>query len=171
MKTSLKKRLYDKAYKEAKKEQLREYNRQYNLRNKDKIKAWRIANYDRVVRREALYREKNKEQRNLSGQLWRKKNKNRINANTAKRRAAKLKRTPSYANLEAIKAFYQNCPKGMVVDHIIPLQGEIISGFHVLENLQYLTPEENARKGNKFPYYPIEFYANSKRLFSNHLVL
>lgn len=46
----------------------------------------------------------------------------------------------------------------MCVDHIIPLQGENIRGKHELKNLQYLTPEENIRKKNKFPYYPLEFY-------------
>jgi len=46
----------------------------------------------------------------------------------------------------------------MVVDHIIPLLGKNISGFHCLKNLQYLTTRENLKKLNKFPYYPIEFY-------------
>jgi hypothetical protein len=68
----------------------------------------------------------------------------------AKRRASQLKRTPLWADLKAIGEFYKNCPKGMHVDHIIPLQGRIVSGFHILENLQYLTPEENSRKSNKF---------------------
>ena len=63
----------------------------------------------------------------------------------------KIKRaTPPWANLEAIKEFYANCPKGYHVDHIHPLQGELISGLHVENNLQYLTAEENLRKGNSF---------------------
>lgn len=68
----------------------------------------------------------------------------------AKRRAAQLKLTPPWADLKAINEFYKNCPKGMHVDHIIPLQGRNVWGFHILENLQYLTPEENIRKNNKF---------------------
>jgi 5-methylcytosine-specific restriction endonuclease McrA len=52
--------------------------------------------------------------------------------------------------LDKIRDFYINCPKGMTVDHIIPLQGTIVSGLHVLSNLQYLTREENSRKNNKF---------------------
>lgn len=51
---------------------------------------------------------------------------------------------------EGIRRFYKNTPKGMVVDHIIPLQGRLVSGLHVVWNLQYLTPEENMRKGNKY---------------------
>jgi 5-methylcytosine-specific restriction endonuclease McrA len=67
-----------------------------------------------------------------------------------KRRAAKLKRTPLWSNKEEIDQFYLNTPRGMTVDHIIPLQGELVSGLHVLDNLQYLTKAENSRKKNKY---------------------
>jgi hypothetical protein len=70
-------------------------------------------------------------------------------ANNAKRRATKLKATPSWANLDAIKLIYQ-CAEGAHVDHEVPLQGELVCGLHVEYNLQYLTPAENMAKGNKF---------------------
>lgn len=72
------------------------------------------------------------------------------NARNAKRRAAKIKRTPEWASLEVIKEIYKNCPKDHHVDHIIPLQGKIVSGLHVENNLQYLTAEENLKKGNRY---------------------
>lgn len=81
---------------------------------------------------------------------WQKNNKELRRFWEAKRRAAKLQRTPPWANLDAIKEFYKNCPENMTVDHIIPLQGQEVSGFHVENNLQYLTHAENAREGNKF---------------------
>lgn len=68
----------------------------------------------------------------------------------AKRRSAKIERTPAWADLEAIKTFYKNCPEGYHVDHIIPLQGDLVSGFHVLSNLQYLTASENLSKSNSY---------------------
>lgn len=68
----------------------------------------------------------------------------------AKRRASKFNATPSWADLEAIKNFYNNCPKGYEVDHIIPLKHDKVCGLHVLENLQYLTKSENSSKCNKF---------------------
>lgn len=66
---------------------------------------------------------------------------------------ARRLRIPKWADFSEIKLFYENCPEGMVVDHIIPLRGKNVSGLHVLENLQYMTPEENFRKNNKYPYF------------------
>lgn len=68
----------------------------------------------------------------------------------AGRRATKLQRTPSWSQTEDIKKFYDNCPAGYHVDHIIPLQGKNVSGLHVLENLQYLSAVDNMKKGNSF---------------------
>ena len=48
---------------------------------------------------------------------------------------------------DELAAFYANCPEGMVVDHIDPLGGKLACGLHVPWNLQYLTPEANAKKG------------------------
>lgn len=60
------------------------------------------------------------------------------------------KRIPSWSETELIAEYYKNCPEGKQVDHILPLKGELVSGLHVIGNLQYLTVEENLRKSNKF---------------------
>ena len=36
------------------------------------------------------------------------------------------------------------------VDHVIPLQGKLVSGLHVQNNLQVLLKEDNCRKHNSF---------------------
>ena len=57
--------------------------------------------------------------------------------------------TPSWANLDIIQRIY-DCAETAHVDHIVPLRGELVCGLHVENNLQYLTPEENLSKGNKY---------------------
>jgi|GEM_PF-1160421 len=87
-------------------------------------------------------------------------NKEKYAAKDAKRRAAKLNRTPAWLteqDLKDIESFYTKTQElteetGIQhhVDHIIPLQGELISGLHVPSNLQILPAKENLQKGNKF---------------------
>lgn len=76
-------------------------------------------------------------------------NKSSIIANVSKRRSILLKAIPSWANLELINSIYE-CAEGAHVDHIVPLQGKLVCGLHVENNLQYLTPQENLSKGNKW---------------------
>lgn len=70
-----------------------------------------------------------------------------------KRRAQLIKAIPKWADLEKIKIFYANCPKGYEVDHIIPLINKRVCGLHSLENLQYLTIAENRAKSNRLDFY------------------
>lgn len=74
-----------------------------------------------------------------------------------KRRAAKLQRTPPWADLDAMRAVYAEANRltqetGIPhhVDHIVPLQGRLVSGLHVHNNLQILTGSENSKKRNHF---------------------
>lgn len=65
-------------------------------------------------------------------------------------RKATLKDTESR---KEIRAIYAACPTGYHVDHIIPLNSELVCGLHVPQNLQYLPAKDNERKGNKFTPY------------------
>lgn len=68
----------------------------------------------------------------------------------ARKRADLLQRTPIWADLIKIKEIYKKCPINYHVDHIVPLQGELVCGLHVENNLQYLTATQNIEKSNKF---------------------
>ena len=70
--------------------------------------------------------------------------------NTANYKATKLNATPNWSDLVLVQKIYEECPVGYHVDHIIPLQGDLVSGLHIHNNLQYLTAEENIKKSNKF---------------------
>jgi hypothetical protein len=80
-----------------------------------------------------------------------------VRHHAAKRRAARLQRTPPWADLRAIKAFYVEARRLSAatgvqhdVDHVVPLQGELVSGLHVETNLRIVTASENTRKRNRF---------------------
>ena len=81
-------------------------------------------------------------------------------ATTAKRRAARMNRTPAWLtdfDKLKIKCIYsvaamltRENKEEWTVDHIIPLQGKLVSGLHVPNNLQVMRGSENYAKINKF---------------------
>lgn len=122
---------------------IQEYERMRWERDKEKLseyrKKWREENAEELAIKKAAWLKEDRE-----------KNPAKYHELKARRRAAELQRTPPWADMEAIKFFYDNCPEGCHVDHVIPLQGETVSGLHVHENLQWLTATENLMKGNSF---------------------
>ena len=79
---------------------------------------------------------------------------------TRKRQAAKMNRTPAWLtdfDKLKIKCIYsiaamltRENKEEWTVDHIIPLQGKLVSGLHVPSNLQVMRGSENYAKINKF---------------------
>ena len=112
-----------------------EYHKDYRVENNEKIKDYRVENKEKAKDYNKKYYQEHKKE---------------DVARQAKHRASKLQRTPVWADHTELKKIYINCPDGYHVDHIIPLQGEKVSGLHVPENLQYLTAEENLSKSNKY---------------------
>lgn len=78
----------------------------------------------------------------------------------AARRAVKLQRTPAWLtdiDKERIQNEYKLAAlqtkltgEPWHVDHIIPLQGELVSGLHVPSNLRAIRGKENLSKSNNF---------------------
>ena len=121
-------------------------------KQKEAYKRWRAKHKEQDKERCRQYKSNNREKIAAYNKQWTQDNlKYKYHLN-ALRRAKKYNATPSWADLEAIKMFYENCPKGYEVDHIIPLCGKNVSGLHVIENLQYLTAEDNRKKSNRLDW-------------------
>lgn len=157
-------------------EHLKQYRKLSYKKNKDyyaqKGRAWRKKNADRVKeynkleygankeahkKRALAWRTKNLSRHKRNQRRWMQENKGRVNSLIAKRKAAKMKRTPVYRCQPMIDLFYKEARRiseetGIPhhVDHIIPLQGALVSGLHTASNLQILTAIENMRKHNHF---------------------
>lgn len=153
-----------KANYEANKEQVAAYAKAYRGANKEKVHAYEreryIANREKKIAAVRAYRQAHKESGRAYRQAYQQANPGKMSAKTAKRRSARLQRTPNWLTPEdyrAIRSLYETAAAltkstGIEhhVDHVIPLQGRTVSGFHCPNNLQILTQSENCIKSNKF---------------------
>jgi len=122
---------------------------------REKFAKWVQLNREKFLERKFLTNEKRRIQAKLFTKQWKLKNPEKRNALEANRRAAKLQRTPSWADKEQIGMWYsvaEVLSRGGVefhVDHIVPLQGKEVCGLHSHDNLQVLPWFENLRKSAK----------------------
>jgi 5-methylcytosine-specific restriction endonuclease McrA len=122
---------------------------------------WQKDNIDKKREINLKWREENREQHNSTNRIWSLKNKPLKASLQAKRRAAKLQRTPAWLTAEdhrLMADYYQMAkeletlfPWKQHVDHIVPLQGKLVSGLHTPLNLQILSEASNLKKSNKTP--------------------
>lgn len=100
----------------------------------------------------------NTESQRIHKRNWKSRNKDLVNASTAKRRASKLNATPKWLNsghkaeIEGLYLYAQifsQIGEQLHVDHIVPLQGENVCGLHAPWNLQVIPASENLSKSNK----------------------
>ncbi len=126
------------------------------IRNKEKTRQYdrnryakRRANSE-YLEYQAKYQEEHREKIYAQNHQWYLDNKQIRVAISKAYRIRKFQQIPEWANMNAIKDIYKNCPSGFHVDHIIPLKGKTVCGLHIETNLQYLPANENLAKGNKF---------------------
>lgn len=131
----------------------------------EKNKAWYKRNKDsRLQKCSNYYKTLTEEQRQIKLEQSRLSYNNRKHTGmyivrSVRRHAAKLKRTPTWLteyDLFFIEEIYHLAKLRSdilgikyEIDHIIPLQGKLVSGLHVPNNLQILPRSENRRKGNR----------------------
>ena len=127
---------------------------------KQRAREWAAANPEKRYAIHRKNREKDIENHNARNRDWNKRNRPKKAALQSKRRAAILQRTPKWLTeddlwiieeayaLAALRTKMFGFP--WHVDHIIPLQGKLVSGLHVPENLQVIPGSDNVRKHNKW---------------------
>ncbi len=109
-----------------------------------------------VLARQSEYRERNREKVRAAVRKSYRKRPEAYVAACAKRKAAKLRATPAWADMSRIGELYRVAREISVatgvpheVDHIEPLRGRTVCGLHVIENLRVVPRSENRRKGAK----------------------
>ena len=165
-------KVYNADYRHGNRDYLREYKRiRYAERQPEMVaitKAYRDRNPEKVRAAARAYYAKNREARlaylakwrEQFGKQWeraaRAQDPGVFRAKSSKRRAALLQAVPPWADLGKIQEFYDTADAlGMWtgewhhVDHIVPLLGKTVRGFHSHDNLQILSADENRRKGNR----------------------
>jgi hypothetical protein len=124
-------------------------------------KQYRIKYYqdnkEEHRKKQQIWRENNQERNRYLKARHKRENRGAYNAHSAKRRAQKLQATPAWADQDAIKAIYAEAQRlqetlgiEFHIDHIVPLQGELVCGLHVESNLQVIPAILNLKKSNKF---------------------
>jgi hypothetical protein len=123
-------------------------------------KAYRELNKESVAKLKKSEYERNKEHHLEQKKKYRQENKGKINHLVSLRKKIIKQRTPNWLteiDFERIRNEYRLAElqskvtgEPWHVDHIIPLQGKLVSGLHVPSNLQAMRGIENISKKNKF---------------------
>ena len=119
---------------------------------KDNSRAYKITSYCSICNRQKSekYRAANKDKVVTYRRYEYLKNRAYYLHKNALRKATLLKATPAWADLVKIKEIYKKCPAGYHVDHIIPLQNDLVCGLHIETNLRVIHARDNLVKSNKF---------------------
>lgn len=111
---------------------------------------WKTENRDRVNAWHRNWNAANKERVSAKVRKWQKANQDKVLAAGARRRAAKQRAMPKWADHRKIERIYRAAwMMNLTVDHIVPLISPRVCGLHVEHNLQLLPAQENVRKGNR----------------------
>ena len=135
----------------------------WQRKNKEHVKKvakqWRENNSQYMKEWNSEYYKKNKKRISEYSAEYKKANLASHAKKEAKRRASKLRASPTWLTIDddfMFNEIYQmrkirTADTGVEhhVDHIIPLQGRNVCGLHVWCNLQLLPASENIRKSNK----------------------
>ena len=140
-----------------------------NPNRKNVLDKYRNANKDLCTQRSLLSQSKKRDYYTQKSIEWQHnnrerclENRRRFYANNSAKEIERVRRRQnkirqglcfmSDAEIVEAQGLYDFCKifKDFEVDHIIPLNGKLVSGLHVLKNLQVIRRSLNRSKGNKF---------------------
>ena len=147
------------------------YDKKYREENFDKysarVKKYYEDNRAKYLARQNKYNAENRDEIAARKKKYREDYPEKKAAADAKRRAAQLERIPSWSDksdLKAIRKIYARCKRinkltGIPheVDHVIPMQGENISGLHHSTNLAIIPAALNRSKKNKWEFQEVHY--------------
>lgn len=140
----------------------------WRQQNPEKVQKHNQAQYskfsDKIIAKTKEYYWSNADLCREKSRQYQKKNLHLYAKIKAKRKAAELQRTPAWLTEDDHWMIEQAYELAMLrtkmlgivfnVDHILPLQGKLVSGLHTPLNMQVIPAAENRRKSNSFEVQP-----------------
>jgi hypothetical protein len=128
--------------------------RERYLRDREHILAttsrWKADNRDKINKRSRERYHADPERHRAYASAAKKKNRATATHWQRLRYARKLQATPPWFEAEAVANVYKKAAEfGFCVDHIVPLQSDIVCGLHCWANLQLMERALNSSKGNR----------------------
>jgi len=160
-------------YRAENKEKVQAQKKEHYYKNKERLLAEKRSSYQEKAGTKRMYQRlyfaKNRETVLAKNKLFHENNPDyyaefrkrfpaKVNAKEVRRKTAKIQRTPSWLSEEDFWVIEQAYELAAIrtkmfgfswhVDHIIPLRGRTVSGFHGPNNLQVIPWRDNVLKSN-----------------------
>lgn len=139
------------------KETVKQWREDNKERYQGQIDAWHAAHRERVREHARNCYHRHIDRRRIECRNWQRANRPTTNAALARYRARKLRATVCWANNLKIKTIYAKSSRLSIwmgskfdVDHMVPLQSDLVCGLHNEFNLQILPTLENKSKSNRW---------------------
>ena len=130
-----------KDWRDKNREHVRMKSREWKYKNKEKIREWD---------RDYMKNRGGRERRRVYERVYYAKNREKMIAISCAYDSRVRNARPSWQEQKEINEYYKDAKsKGLEVDHIVPINSDLVCGLHCVDNFQMLTREENASKGNR----------------------
>jgi len=146
----------------ARRDEARKKRKAKHQENREELRAknrlYRALNHEAISQRRRERRQKDPERFREATRRWAARNVHKITAKSNLRKSLIRKRVPPWITsddrremdkvYEQARRMTEALGEPFHVDHIVPLQGEVVSGLHVPWNLQVIEGVENVCKSN-----------------------